>query len=104
MVAAAIKSSAKHSWYLTDELVVLALFDDDTSHKEKNRIAKALLKIDRTTKIRMSVPTFPARSLLMTSPSLEKFVGERSWLMFDKVSFDILYGVCAVNLIIEYLL
>ena len=71
MVAAAIKSSAKHSWYLTDELVVLALFDDDTSHKEKNRIAKALLKIDRTTKIRMSVPTFPARSLLMTSPSLE---------------------------------
>ena len=95
MVAAAIKSSAKHSWYLTDELVVLALFDDDTSHKEKNRIAKALLKIDRTPKIRMSVPTFPARSLLMTSPSLEKFVGERSWLIF---------GVFAVNLIIEYLL
>ena len=40
MVDEAIKSQCKHSWYLTDELVVLAMFDDSVDFQEKEQMAK----------------------------------------------------------------
>ena len=43
MVSAAVKSQVKHSWYLTDELCVFGLFDDDVSTEEKADMAQVII-------------------------------------------------------------
>ena len=43
MVSVAVKSQIKHSWYLTDELCILGLFDDDLNSEEKADMAQVII-------------------------------------------------------------
>jgi len=43
MVSVPVKSQAKHLWYLTDELCILGLFDDDLNSEKKANMAQVII-------------------------------------------------------------
>ena len=83
MVEAAMTSLLRHSWYLTQELVVFALWDSSISNAEKRAIAMKIASIPppptwSTTKPELLtlLPRLPSK------PKLKDMVGERSHLVF----------------------
>ena len=73
-------------FYLTEELVVLALCDKHTTAVEKEMIVKALLQAGRPQEFPPMKPQFKVHLLLNKAhdePSLHDFIGPRSWLIFD---------------------
>ena len=70
-----------HLWYLTEQMVVLALFDSQLEATSKEAMARRLHQTERIP-IASGKPVFPniapgARS------NIEDFIGSQSWLMFD---------------------
>lgn len=79
-IARAVKASiTRHLWYLTEPLVVFALFDPESELKVKEEMAAALLQTPRPAKFRMGKPPFPR---LNDNTKLQKLIGH-SWLVFD---------------------
>ena len=84
---AALSSARRHLWYLCPELVVLALFDADTSVQERHVLALTLLNTPRPDNFTTWKPGQPkfdpvAAHLGDDRPLLAVFVTERSWLLF----------------------
>ena len=80
MADAASASVLRHSWYLTEELVVFAFWDGAMPAKECAAMAR---KLSQT----VPPPTWetgkPAlRQHLPDNPKLQHLIGERSWLVF----------------------
>ena len=84
MIDAVAKSVKNHLWYLSEELVIFALFDHDLNENERKMMAEALCQIRRPANFQPGKPKFQV-DLLCQYPQLHSFVGERSWLIFDKI-------------------
>jgi hypothetical protein len=80
----------RHTWYLTEELVPLSLFNDNISLDERTLLArKILLQHIPAEKVTIQKPTLP---LIKKESKLVDFVGGRSRVLFDllKVPLDFL--------------
>ena len=60
MIRAVKDNFLNHLWYLSEELVVFALFDDNLTDKEQRAIADQLLLQRRPPAFAPSKPTFQA--------------------------------------------
>ena len=85
-ISQAVEESVhRQMFYLTEELVVLALCDKHTTAVEKEMIVKALLQAGRPQEFPPMKPQFKVHLLLNKAhdePSLHDFIGPRSWLIF----------------------
>ena len=84
MLAAVQESVMNHLWYLTEELVVFGLFDCNLADEERKEMAIKLLASPRPRQFPPGKPRFP-RNLMSRRPSLDSFVGKRSWSLFEKL-------------------
>ena len=84
MLAAVRESVMNHLWYLTEELVVFGLFDCNLADEERKEMAIKLLASPRPRQFPPGKPRFP-RNLMSRRPSLDSFVGKRSWSLFEKL-------------------
>ena len=82
------QSILRHTWYLTEELIVLSLFDRDLDFNCRSDIATALLSYAKPPFMLPGKPIFPDENLLSTNPNLRDFIGPRSWLLFDLLQPD----------------
>lgn len=87
MIQAVQGSVLNHLWYLTQELVIFGLFDDALPQEERQAMAEKLLVSPRPDNFEPGKPHFPT-NLMTGSPTLDSFVGERSWLIFHKLEAD----------------
>lgn len=78
---AAINSCQRHLWYLTQELVVLALFGEKHSSFFRSVMALKLFNTNRPKTFSPGKPIFPV--ITENVPFLLDLIGERSWLLFD---------------------
>ena len=76
----AIKSVFKHLWYLTEELVVLALFDENLSDNIRKAMIDRLLEFPRQQTFPPKKITFPI-SVFQDQDPID--FGQRSWLLFS---------------------
>ena len=85
-----LDSVRRHMWYLVPEQVILCLFDDMVSDKEKKKVADALVALPAPRYFALGKPNFQPviRLLTDTRPSLAVFVTERSWLLFKLFRLD----------------
>ena len=85
MVTAVQKNFLTHLWYLTEELVVFGLFDNNLADHERKSMANQLLLCPRPISFAPGKPVF--RTDLMTDqPTLDSFIGPRSWILFHKLN------------------
>lgn len=89
-------SISRHLWYLTEELIVLSLFDKELDYQSRANIATKLLSYPRPEFFTPKKPSFP--SLDHLNSSIENFVGARSWLLFHLLDIE----PCWLNLPSEY--
>ena len=73
-----LKVFQRHLWYLTPELVVLCLFDRDSSDDDKAAVAKELLKHKIPKEFESGKPKFD------TIENLVSYVSAQSWFLFEK--------------------
>ena len=84
-VLEAVKNSILlHLWYLTEQLVVFGLFDDELPTNERKEMAKKLHSIRRPKNIHPGKPKFPV-DRMTPNPTLDVFIGPKSWLIFEKL-------------------
>ena len=76
-----IKSVYNHLWYLTPQMITLALFDKDLESSSKEEMARMLHSIDRV-QIHTGKPTFPIIAP-QARYNMASLVGPESWLLFD---------------------
>ena len=76
-----------HLWYLSQELVVFALFDEDLPSDERRDMAKKLSLIPCPPTFPPGKPEFPVH-LMTVKPKMDSFVGPKSWLIFNKMNAD----------------
>ena len=89
--AACLMSFERHLWYLTAELVVLALASEELPEQELKLLATALVSVPRPESFTPGKPAFPGPGFTQNDdlwtndnlPSLSSLVSERSWLVFD---------------------
>ena len=79
-----LQSAKRHLWYLTPQLVTLALGDKNLSNEERERMAKILHASPRN-HIDMGKPVFPILDWSggVERPDLSMFIDSKSWLIFD---------------------
>lgn len=84
--ASAIQAFSNHTWYLTEELVPLALFSRDLSVTEKDGIAQKLLSLQSKEEPLFNrygsgfgKPHFPS---VDATSQLSSFIGKSSWQFF----------------------
>ena len=70
----------RHFWYVTEEVIPLALFSSGVSDSDKKKIATALLRNKSDTPLSKGTPVFPN---LLKSTKLPQLVGPNSWLLFN---------------------
>ena len=78
------KSILLHLWYLTEELVEFELFDNELGTSERKAMANKILTIEQPHLFNPLKPKFP-NNRMTPSPTLDVFIGPRSWLVFDKL-------------------
>ena len=83
-LSGAVKTSLlRHSWYLTQQLVVLALFDTSVGRDTRTQMAVRLHGIPRPDRFPLGKPLFPDQQLSRDHPELVDMVGPNSWLIFE---------------------
>ncbi len=77
-------SLLRHLWYLTQELVVFALFDRDLPDETKQQIASTLRRVQRPATFPPGKPIFPKEKLEQAGSNiqLKELIGPQSWLLF----------------------
>lgn len=88
-----VTSIHRHLWYLSEELVPLALCDRDTPGTEKAAIVRAMLAAGRPQHFPPQKPLIKTNLLdtqqaLTVDVRLHEFAGERSWLMFERMDLS----------------
>ena len=92
---ACITSQANHGWYLTQQLVVFSLVDDDLPQEERRALAMALAKTKRPNFFPPGKPIFPRVTdnffwpNIGSMPNLSSLVGPNSWLIFERLGIGI---------------
>ena len=92
MLTAVQESVKNHLWYLTQELVVFGLFDEDLPPNKRQTMATTLLTYPRPNNFPPGKPYFPVE-LMVANPSLDLFIGERSWQMVSGYTKMLLNGI-----------
>ena len=86
MADASLASIGRHLWYLTEELVVLSLWDSELSDQIREHIATTLAATACPDNFDIGKPKFPGPNRLRlvdgNKPNLAEFIGPRSWLLF----------------------
>ena len=82
---ALLKSMQRHTWYLTEELVLLALADVNLDYEVKIKMLKRLLEFDVSKKFKVSKPQLPT---LQESTELFDLVGPQSWVLLKVADID----------------
>ena len=81
----------RHFWYLTPEMMVMALFDDGLSLDQRQLMATTLLSFHKPVRYPIGKPGHPgfkhiSQHLTVTPQPLSVFLNENSWLHFDHTS------------------
>ena len=84
LTAAALQSVKRHLWYLTEELVIFCLFDEELGEAERRLVADQLLQSQYPPHFATGKPRSPDQNRLIANPLLSTFVGPRSWLLFER--------------------
>ena len=82
--AAALKVLRRHTWYLTEDSIPIALFNEDLDEEEQNDLAKTIGELP-STELEIRKPTLPTITLRSKIPD---FVGPRSILIFNLLKID----------------
>ena len=86
---AVIPSIHKHLWYLTEQLVVFALFNESLSNFTRGLMDKKLFSIPRPTSNQLGKPKFSAIEISgSTTPFLHDLIGPNSWLLFSLIKLN----------------
>lgn len=80
-----VKSILLHLWYLTEELVVFAIFGTDLQDSLRQQMVLKLPSCQRPKIFKPQKPVFPdIDPMTITYPyQLVDFIGSRSWLLFN---------------------
>ena len=78
-----IESHMRHLWYITEELVIFSLWDDEVPARERRAVADKLLQTDPPDEWRTGKPDMP--QVLPDKPRLQDLVGSRSHLFFHNL-------------------
>ena len=71
-------SMQRHSWYLTEQLVIFALSDDDVDEEEKRNLLESLLEQEVPVKCSSGKPDLP---IITATTALSDLVGPQSWVL-----------------------
>lgn len=87
----ALASVRRHLWYLTPELIILSLFDDEIPDVQKGAMAQTLRQLPKPQVFVPGKPGQPAfnpvaAKLTDLPPPFADFITSRSWLFFDLVN------------------
>ena len=93
---ACLESLNRHTGYLSEQLVVLAIADRNLNNSEKNDIARKLVTFKKKEEFPPKQQANPkiedewwlGEDGKPTKPSLSMFVGEDSWLLFHLLEFS----------------
>ena len=83
MASEMIQSHLRHTWYLTQEVVVFSLWDEDLLPRERKAVANALLRCEPPPHWSIGKPHLPKQ--LNANPRLQDCVGPRSHLIFHSL-------------------
>jgi hypothetical protein len=81
----AIDSVLKHLWYLTEQVIVLSIFDRQLDPVLRKGIVVKLLSFPRPKTFSPGKPKFPSLkfdSIITYPDQLLNFIGSRSWLLY----------------------
>ncbi len=80
-----MQSVIRHLWYVTEELVIFALFDKELPDDVRRDMARKLRATQRPPVFLPGKPCFPEQHFLQAGAdvSLPSLIGPRSWLLFD---------------------
>ena len=81
---AALVVLQRHTWYLTEDCISIALFNPDLEDEEKNKLAQKIGALP-TTQLEIRKPPLPTVSARSKIPD---FVGQRSILLFSLLKMD----------------
>ena len=82
----ALETLSRHTWYLTEYVVLFSLFSDNTTEEEKVKIVERLLTLkDKDSVPSLGHPDFPT---VTAETELWDLVTPRSWQFFDIVKSD----------------
>ena len=85
----AIKAFNRHLWYLTAELVPLALFSSRVPDDDRRQLADKLLEVKPTENLQVPTGRFGTGFGKVTSSStLADFVASDSWYFFHLLQLD----------------
>ena len=84
MSAAALVVLQRHTWYLTEDCISIALFNPDLEDEEKNKLAQKIGELP-TTQLEIRKPTLPTVS---ARSKITDFVGKHSILLFSLLKMD----------------
>jgi hypothetical protein len=70
----------RHTWYLTEELISLSLFNEDIPTEARSLLAKKIHRQAASGELEIQKPTLP---LITEKSKINDIVGERSRLLFD---------------------
>jgi len=88
---AALKAFQNHTWYLTEELILLSLFSPKVSDAEKQEITQKLLTCNPSKSFKNRHGTGYGKPVLpniQTNSKLSDFVGPSSWFFFELLNID----------------
>ena len=77
-----IESHLRHTWYITEELAVFSLWDEDLPPRDRKAVANALLHCEPPPEWSIGKPHLPTGPELGANPRLQDRVGPRSHLLF----------------------
>lgn len=77
----ALKSCKRHCWYLTEELVIFAIFNEHLSSFTRHLLAKTFFNTRKPNNFVQGKPKFP--DFTTELPFLSSLIGPRSWLLFS---------------------
>ena len=75
----------RHTWYLTEELVVFSLFDETLPLATRNKLATKISKAITSEELEIRKPTLPT---INEKSKITDFVGPRSRTFFDLLEID----------------
>ncbi|XP_046409261.1 uncharacterized protein LOC124174209 [Ischnura elegans] len=85
---AALQKIIQHLWYLTDEISVLSLFDDDVDQETKGKMVENLTKENLSTHGKRYIPSKEELCGPLYEKNIYDFISVRSKSLFDRLKID----------------
>ena len=77
---AVMRSMERQAWFLTEQLVILALADEDVPKEERDLMVENLMKVDVPEEFLLGKPTLPEMS---QETKLADLIGDQSWSLLS---------------------